>query len=369
MSENRAPNKNRFLSALRCKEWDRVPNWEFCLMKRNTEAVLGTQTLERVRQKYRNLDTVWPPRSADELYDRSALADYSCYLPAEEYYQLLESTGQDAVICTLSWKPKSRKPDRPDVVARSQEGIIKDRSELDRLPEPPSAAEMMVPLDYYVRAFENTDVAVGVLLRSVFCNTYETLGMENFMLKTYDDPQLINILFDKFLAYSLDIVQACLSRSIDFFALDDDICDNNGFLVKPDLIRNQWLPRTREILDLVISKGVPIIFHCCGNIKPVIPMALELGVSAMHPVQPNCNDIYAYKEEYGSDLCLIGNLDLAGVLSFGTPDEVRQNTIEHIEKLAPGGGYIVASSHSITDDVPPENYQAMIQTTWEHGRY
>jgi hypothetical protein len=368
MSETRTPDKKRFLSALRCKEGDRVPNWEFCLMKRNTEAVLGQEKLERVREKYRNLDTVWPPRSADELHDRSALADYSCYLPAEEYHQLLESTGQDAVICTLSWKPKSRKPDHPGVIARSQEGVMQERSELDRLPEPPSAADMMAPLDYYISAFENTDVGIGVILRSVFCNTYETLGMENFMLKMYDDPELVRILFDRFLAYSLEIVKACLSRNIDFFALDDDICDNNGFLVHPDFIRNQWLPRTREILDPVISNNIPVILHCCGNIEPVIPIALELGISAVHPIQPNCNDIYAYKKEYGSDLCLIGNMDLAGVLSFGTPDEVRKDTIKHIDTLAPGGGYIVGSSHSITDDVPPENYQAMIQAAWEHGR-
>jgi uroporphyrinogen decarboxylase len=122
-------------------------------------------------------------------------------------------------------------------------------------------------------------------------------------------------------------------------------------------------------LDPVVAADIPIIFHCCGNIEPVIPLALELGVSAMHPIQTNCNDIYAYKREYGADLCLVGNLDLAGVLSFGTPDEVRRETIERIEALGPGGGYIVASSHSITDDVPPENYRAMIETTWTHGAF
>jgi uroporphyrinogen decarboxylase len=369
MSRTRIPDKNRFLSALRCREGDRVPNWEFCLMKRNTEAVLGTAELERVRESYRNLDTVWPPRSEDEVYDRSALADYSCYLPVQQYRQLLESTGQDAVICTLSWKPKSRKPERDGVIARSQEGIIHDRSELEDLPSPPSVAEMMGVLDYYIDAFADTDIGVGVMVRSVFCNTYETLGMENFMLKMYDDPGLITILFDRFAAYSADIARACRFRNIDFYAVDDDICDNNGLMVKPEFIRNQWLPRTKEMLEPLISNDIPVVFHCCGNVKPVIPMALELGISAMHPIQPNCNDIYAYKKEYGSGICLIGNIDLAGVLSFGTPDEVRQDTKRHIDKLAPGGGYIVGSSHSVTDDVPPENYQAMIETTWEHGRY
>ena len=54
---------------------------------------------------------------------------------------------------------------------------------------------------------------------------------------------------------------------------------------------------------------------------------------------------------------------------MGTPEEVRQDTRIHIEALGPGGGYIVGSSHSVTDDVPPENFQAMIEATWEFGRY
>jgi histidinol-phosphatase (PHP family) len=61
------------------------------------------------------------------------------------------------------------------------------------------------------------------------------------------------------------------------------------------------------------------------------------------------------------------DLDLAGVLARGTPEEVRADTREHIEALAGNGGYIVASSHSITDDVPPENYRAMIETAWRSG--
>ena len=68
-------------------------------------------------------------------------------------------------------------------------------------------------------------------------------------------------------------------------------------------------------------------------------------------------------------MCFMGNIDLAGLLVYGTPQEVREDTKRHIEKLASGGGYIVGSSHSITDDVPPENYRAMIEATWEYGRY
>ena len=61
--------------------------------------------------------------------------------------------------------------------------------------------------------------------------------------------------------------------------------------------------------------------------------------------------------------------DLAGVLSFGTPTEVVEDTKEHIDRLAPGGSYVVCSSHSITDPVPSENYIAMIETAQTYGKY
>jgi len=361
------PSMKRLLAAFSRSESDRVPNFEFVIMRRNTEAILGAARVADVAERYRRLDTVWPARSKGEESDRSALAAYSAYLPAEEYQDLLEATGQDAAVCTLSWKPKSRAPSRSDIIARAQDGIISGRDELDQLPAPPSVDAMMKPLDYYIDAFRDTDIGVGVLVRSVFCNSYETLGIENFMLKMYDDPGVIEKLFDLFQEYSVAITRAAAERDVDFLAVDDDLCDNNGFMVNPDFLRDQWVGRTLEIIRPFAEKGIPVVSHCCGNIMKFTPMAIEMGFSAIHPIQPNCNDIYELKRRYGRDICLIGNIDLAGVLTQGTPEQVRADTLEHLERLAVGGGYVVASSHSITDDVPPENYRAMIETAQSFG--
>ena len=369
MNSYQKPDKKRLLAALQRKQHDRVPNFEFLLMQRNMEAILGRERLQRVEERYRRLDTVWPARSASEILDRSPLARYSCYLPPDECRLLLERTGQDAVACTLSWKPKSRVAEHEGVLARGQEGIVRDRTDLTLLPSPPPVKEMIAALDHYLQAFRDTGIGVGVLVRSVFCNTYETLGMENFMLKMYDDPGLILTLFDRFLEYSVALTEAAAARDVDFLAIDDDLCDNNGCLVHPRFLRTEWAGRTSRIMKPFLDSSRPVVLHCCGNVQPVIPMAIELGISALHPIQPNCNDIYAYKKAYGSQLCFIGNMDLAGVLVYGTPVEVGADTRVHLERLAEGGGYVAASSHSVTDDVPPENYRAMIETVWEHGRY
>ena len=75
------------------------------------------------------------------------------------------------------------------------------------------------------------------------------------------------------------------------------------------------------------------------------------------------------KKRYGDRLCLIGNIELASVLATGTPRDVIEDTKMHLRRLAPGGGYCLGSSNSVTGDVPIENYRAMIDTVMEFGKY
>jgi uroporphyrinogen decarboxylase len=140
-----------------------------------------------------------------------------------------------------------------------------------------------------------------------------------------------------------------------------------GLIFPPGFIEAEWFPRTDRILEPVRKKGLPILMHCCGNLTDVIPLALRLGVHALHPFQPSANDIFAVKEKYGDRLTLVGNMDIAGVLAFGTPDEVIVDTREHIERLGTDGRYVCGSSHSIIDAVPPENFLAMVDACHTYG--
>jgi 5-methyltetrahydrofolate--homocysteine methyltransferase len=80
-------------------------------------------------------------------------------------------------------------------------------------------------------------------------------------------------------------------------------------------------------------------------------------------------DIGEVKRKWGKKLCLIGNINLDSTLTLGTPDDVKAEVHERIRTLAPGGGYMVASSNSITDYVPLENMKAMLEATFAYGRY
>jgi uroporphyrinogen decarboxylase len=53
----------------------------------------------------------------------------------------------------------------------------------------------------------------------------------------------------------------------------------------------------------------------------------------------------------------------------GTPEDVKRETLECLEIGGPGGGYIIASDHSVHDDIPEVNILTLIETVKKYGKY
>lgn len=97
---------------------------------------------------------------------------------------------------------------------------------------------------------------------------------------------------------------------------------------------------------------------------------IEMGVDVINPVElcDGQQDIYELKKRYCDKIVFCGNIDINGVLLNGSPEEVKQDVIEHIDGLAHGGGYIVASSHhDIHQLIPLENLYAMGDAVHEYS--
>ena len=354
----RAPRVQRLLDAINLKEPDRVPNFEFFVMGRQLDHLFGA----RVESILEELASLNPACKRTEESDRSLT---SWALPPHYGREFAEKCGMDVLSLPVTWFPPVREA-KPGSVAHDQNGIVHERWDLHKLGPAPDVNVVFKRVDAYLQALKGTGIGLGLHCRSVFCNTYETLGLENLMYKLYDDVPLVEEVMDLFLAYSFEVAKEVAARPIDVFFLDDDLACNSGLLASRRMIEELWVPRTRAMLEPIHRQGIPVVMHCCGNLKEVIPLAIELGVKGIHPVQPTCNDIYRLKLLYGKQMCFFGNMDLAGVLVFGTPQEVAADTKKHIDALAPGGGYVVGSSHTITNDVPPENFTAMIETAWSY---
>jgi uroporphyrinogen decarboxylase len=102
----------------------------------------------------------------------------------------------------------------------------------------------------------------------------------------------------------------------------------------------------------------------------LIPDFIDMGVDVLNPIDPSgsVQDIYEIKSKYGDRITLSGNINIDTILKDGSPEEVSEDVIEHMERLGKGGGYIVSSSHNLHELIPVENFYAMRDAVMEFGK-
>jgi len=195
--------------------------------------------------------------------------------------------------------------------------------------------------------------------------TIMSMGLEAFSYAMADDLALIEEVMDRYAEWTIRLAPRLTEIGFDIFWAFDDVAFNSGPMFSPAFFREKVLPvqkRAAEALEL------PLITHSDGDMTPLLEDWLSLGQAGIHPLQPDVMDIAEVKRRYGNRVCLVGNVFMDHLV-HGTPAEIEAEVRERIETIGRGGGYIISSSNSLTDDMKPENVRAMIESIGRHGRY
>jgi uroporphyrinogen decarboxylase len=196
------------------------------------------------------------------------------------------------------------------------------------------------------------------------------MGLETFFKAIYDEPDLVAQMCQ--IIGEIDTKVIARALEYDFVGalwMSDDLAYSQDLMVAPKFYRRHIFPWYQKWAGMAKSKGLPVIFHSDGRLNKVIPDLIQCGINALHPNERNSTDIRENKRLYGGRLAFFGNLDLSRELTMGTPQEVEEVTKGLIRDLAPGGGYGIGSSNSVTEFVPVANYRAMRDATLKYGRY
>ncbi len=188
-------------------------------------------------------------------------------------------------------------------------------------------------------------------------------GMDKAILDLVADPELAGVMLGRCADFAIALSEASCSRfAVDWLWTGDDVGGQQAMIMSPDLWREQLKSHIKRVADVGKARGLPVAYHSCGAIRPIIGDLVEIGVDVLNPVQANCPgmDPLELKKEFGRDLAFMGGVDTHDLLPNGTADEVRRATACLIEGMtADGGGYILAASHTVPPETPDDNIFAM----------
>ncbi|MEW6355811.1 MAG: uroporphyrinogen decarboxylase family protein [Planctomycetota bacterium] len=346
MNRKPDPNFDRVRTALLSQEPDRVPLCELKIDQMVKDAFMGK-----------------PVRTTAEEVEFWATAGYDYVRLRGKYdFQYAAAQAKQGDYNVYA-KDESRK------WAPEHAGIITNDAEFERFDWPTVESVDFSNVEEVSRhLWDGMKVITGCT--GIFESIWMLMGFETFSMALVENPELVARMFDRLGQLHLDIFRnAADIENVGAMWYTDDIAYTEGLMVSPRVLRKHVFPWMRKMKQVCKEKDLPLFFHSDGDLSEVLDDLIEIGVNGLQPIEPKAMDIAELKRKIGDRVCLIGNLDLGYTLTRGTPQEVRAEVRQRIHDCAPGGGYMVGSSNTVTNYVPVENFKAMIEATFEFGAY
>ncbi len=173
-----------------------------------------------------------------------------------------------------------------------------------------------------------------------------------------DDPGLVASWMNLYADFTSRLVEKVLSEvQVDAALFSEPIGGNHGPLISPamyaEFVLNSYLP----ILQVLKAHGITtIIYRTYANTRVLLPAVVKAGFNCLWACEcnPQAMDYRSIREEFGTDLRLIGGID-SDSLRHGK-DDIYRAVMDVVPPLLESGGFIPLADGRVREDVPFENY-------------
>lgn len=207
----------------------------------------------------------------------------------------------------------------------------------------------------YVEAIEKalqliTDRPVLAGIIGPFSLAARILEVTEIMIDCYDEPDMVHIVLEKATAFLIEYAKAYKAVGANGIVMAAPVTG----LLSPSMAEEFSTPYVKQIVDAVQDDDFIVIYHNCGNNTiRMIDSILSTGAAAYH--FGNAIDMAEMLTHIPSDIIAMGNVDPTGQFLGGTPESIREATLNVMEKCCGYPNFVISSGC----DIPP-------QSKWEN---
>jgi len=207
--------------------------------------------------------------------------------------------------------------------------------------------------------------AAGEFVQSVSGPTYEQAwairGYEQFLMDLAVQPEWAESILDRLTERNIRRARAAARAGVDILKTSDDVANQNALMFSPEMWRRFLKPRMAKVYSAAreIKPDIAIWYHSDGNCQAVIDDLIDIGLTILNPVQPECMDPAEIQKRYGDRLLFDGAVGTQSTFPWGTPDEMRAK-VHELRRIF-GGTLLLAPTHVLEPEVPIDNILAFFE--------
>lgn len=129
--------------------------------------------------------------------------------------------------------------------------------------------------------------AMGARVRLGASSTLMSMGMEAVAFSLADEDGLLEGVIDLYTSWSARLLKNLCELDFDFVWAFDDIAYTTGLMMSPNTFRQYFKEPMKKAAS---SISVPWIFHSDGDYSLVLDDIIDIGASAIHPIEKESMD-------------------------------------------------------------------------------
>ena len=185
------------------------------------------------------------------------------------------------------------------------------------------------------------------------------LDMTEIMVLCYEEPEMVETVLEKATDFLIEYAKAFKAAGANGVAMAEPAAG----LLSPGLIDEFSSPYVQKIREAVEDEEFLVMYHNCGNVEPLAENIRKIDASAYS--FGNAIDIETMLKVIPGDRMVIGNIDPAGTIRNGNPEQIRKETLELMERCCKYPNFVIASGCYIPPMSPLENIQAFFDAVQE----
>ncbi len=254
-----------------------------------------------------------------------------------------------------------------ETISLNEGFVITDRESLERYvwPDPAGAdfSQLAEIESYLPHNMKLMVMSPGGVLE----NTIALLGYENLCYLLADEPELVELVFNKVGSVLYEYYRQVLRYpAVGLLMVNDDWGFNRQPFLPPNLMRRYVFPWHKKIVEMAHAQGRPAVLHSCGNMQMLWEDIIEeIGFDGKHSYEDNILCVEESYRLYGGRIAILGGIDM-DFLVRSSCEEIEKRSRALLEMAAAGGSYALGSGNSIPDYIPAEKFDAMRRVALEH---
>lgn len=210
----------------------------------------------------------------------------------------------------------------------------------------------------YIEAIKNvvpliTDRPVFAGVIGPFSLAGRLMDVNEVMILCYEEPELVHGVLEKTTEFITKYAQAFKEAGANGVVMAEPLAG----LLPPALLEEFSTPYVARIVEAIQDDSFIVVYHNCGSsVVKAADAVVATGAKAFHFGNAiNMEDIMPL---IPADRIVMGNIDPAGQLRLGTPESIREKTLEVLGKCAQYPNFVISTGCDVPPMSPWENIDA-----------